>query len=111
MAALAVPRETRADATGGGLVRLALDDPAWAALVAGSPAAPPFHHPAWAQVLADAYGYRAFVLAEAGGDDGGPVAGAPFLEVRSLAGRRRWISLPFTDSCPPLAPDPDAFAA
>ncbi len=81
---------------------LALDDPRWASLVGETNEATPFHHPAWAQVLAQTYGYSSFAIAVPG-DDGCLAAGAPFLEVRSLSRRRRWISLPFTDECPLLA--------
>jgi len=83
---------------------LALDDPPWTEFVASCAAATPFHHPAWAGLLADTYGFRPFVLALAAAD-GRPIAGAPFIETRTLARRRRWISLPFTDRCPPLALD------
>jgi CelD/BcsL family acetyltransferase involved in cellulose biosynthesis len=83
---------------------LALDDPRWAEFVASCAAATPFHHPAWATLVADAYGFRPFVLAIVAAD-GRPLAGAPFIEVRTLARRRRWISLPFTDRCSPLALD------
>jgi CelD/BcsL family acetyltransferase involved in cellulose biosynthesis len=83
---------------------LALDDPRWIEFVASCAAATPFHHPAWAGLLADTYGFRPFVLAMAAGD-GRPLAGAPFIEVRTVARRRRWISLPFTDRCPPLSLD------
>jgi CelD/BcsL family acetyltransferase involved in cellulose biosynthesis len=86
---------------------LELDDPRWAAFVARCAQATPFHRPVWADVLRRTYGYRAFVLSV--GDER-PTAGAPFLEVRGLSGRRRWISLPFTDSCPPLAEDDAAQA-
>jgi CelD/BcsL family acetyltransferase involved in cellulose biosynthesis len=82
----------------------ALDDPRWTEFVGSCDAATPFHHPAWAGVLADTYGFRPFVLATAAGDRR-PLAGAPFIEVRTLARRRRWISLPFTDRCPPLSFD------
>jgi CelD/BcsL family acetyltransferase involved in cellulose biosynthesis len=86
---------------------LALDDRRWSSFLADLVDATPFHDPAWAGVLAATYGYRAFVIAVAG-DDGRLIAGAPFLEVRSLSRRRRWISLPFTDECAPLARDPAA---
>ena len=89
------------------LTLLPLEDADWLGFVSGRPEATPFHHPAWARLLADAYGYRAFALAIRGGD-GRPVGGAPFLEVRGLAGRRRWVSLPFTDHCPALAADQPA---
>jgi CelD/BcsL family acetyltransferase involved in cellulose biosynthesis len=83
------------------LVRIDLDNPAWQELVANHPHALPFHHAAWAQMLAECYGFSGFGLAL---DDGqrGWVAGIPVLETRGLLGRRRWISLPFTDLCPPL---------
>jgi CelD/BcsL family acetyltransferase involved in cellulose biosynthesis len=83
---------------------LELEDPRWAAFVSNGAGGTPFHHPAWAQLLAETYGYRGFALAVC--DEGGrPTAGVPLLEVRTLSRRRRWISLPFTDECAPLAPD------
>jgi CelD/BcsL family acetyltransferase involved in cellulose biosynthesis len=85
-------------------VRLALDDPRWRAFVAEREDATPFHHPAWAQVLMETYGYSGFAIGLTC-EGGGLVAGAPFLEVRSLSQRRTWVSLPFTDECPPLARD------
>jgi CelD/BcsL family acetyltransferase involved in cellulose biosynthesis len=88
---------------------LGVDDPQWRSFVAESDAATPFHHPAWAELLALSYRYRAFAIAVAG-QDGRLIAGAPFLEVRSLTRRRRWISLPFTDECPVLATDDAARA-
>jgi CelD/BcsL family acetyltransferase involved in cellulose biosynthesis len=78
-----------------------LSDPAWNEFVAGHQEATLFHHPAWAGLLADCYGYRAFAVTIPG--HGAPVvAGAPVMEVASPLGRRRWVSLPFTDHCPPL---------
>ena len=84
------------------MLTLALDDPRWTELVERSEAAHPFHHPAWAGVLARSYGLRPFVLALPG-DDGRLAGGLPVLEVRSPLGARRWVSLPFTDYGPPLA--------
>jgi CelD/BcsL family acetyltransferase involved in cellulose biosynthesis len=83
------------------LERLDLGDPCWARWVADRPEATPFHHPAWATVLCHAYGFRGFaaVLPGAGGR---PEGGAPFLDVRGLSGRRRRVSLPFTDELPLL---------
>lgn len=74
----------------------------WREYVASRSDATPFHHPAWMTALAGTYGYRPFVL---GVDDeaGGLAGGMPMMEVRGPLGRgRRWISLPFTDHCPPL---------
>jgi CelD/BcsL family acetyltransferase involved in cellulose biosynthesis len=86
-----------------GLRKLALDDSRWSAFVAGRPDATPFHDPRWAGLLARTYGYPAFVAALFDAEK--LIAGAPFLEVRGMSGRRRWISLPFTDECPLLLPD------
>jgi CelD/BcsL family acetyltransferase involved in cellulose biosynthesis len=92
---------------------LQLSDPRWTAFVAAHPSALAFHRPTWAEMIADCYGYRPFVLAvlDATGDVS---AGLPVLEVRSLRRRRRWVALPFTDECPPLlgpAADGAAFIA
>lgn len=79
---------------------LELDDPRWEAFVRRAPQSLPFHEPAWTELLADCYGYRPFVAALE--EKGEVVAGVPVLEVPTLVGGRRWVSLPFTDRCPPL---------
>jgi CelD/BcsL family acetyltransferase involved in cellulose biosynthesis len=81
---------------------LELEDPRWRSFVAACADGTPFHHPAWAELLAATYGYRAFAVGVCD-EAGAVVAGAPFLEVRSISRRRRWISLPFTDECPALS--------
>jgi CelD/BcsL family acetyltransferase involved in cellulose biosynthesis len=86
-------------------VVLALDDPEWHRFATETPECTPFHHPAWAQMLAATYHYPGFALGVRDGS-GRLVAGAPFLEVRGVSRRRRWVSLPFTDECPPLATGP-----
>lgn len=90
------------------IARLDLADPRWGAFVAARPEALPFHDPAWASLLAECYGFRAFAIALE--DDGRLVSGMPVLETRGLAGGRRWVSLPFTDVSPPLAASPAALA-
>ncbi len=86
------------------LRRLDLDDTAWTAFVEADPGARTFHHPAWATMLSECYTAPAFVLALT--NDGGDVAaGMPVMEVRRPFASRRWVSLPFTDCCAPLAPD------
>jgi CelD/BcsL family acetyltransferase involved in cellulose biosynthesis len=85
-------------------LRLELDDPRWLDLVERSPAAVAFHHPAWARLIADCYRYRSFALAIA--DESGQLtAGVPIVEVATRLTGRKWVSLPFTDSCSPLAAD------
>ena len=83
------------------LVRLDLDDARWRDFVSSANEALPFHHPSWASLLAECYGFRPFALALE--EEGHIRAGLPVLEVRGLLGGRRWSSLPFTDHCPPLA--------
>ncbi len=81
--------------------QLPLTDPRWNGFVDSHPAALPFHHPSWATLLAACYAYRAFALVMR--DMQGDIAGGlPVLEVRKPLGGRRYISLPFTDYCPPL---------
>ena len=97
--AVVVPRE--ADVFAAPLQRLEIANPEWAAFVASSADALPIHRPEWAQLLADCYRFEPFVLATRGAHDE-IVAGLPVLAVGSALGRRRWISLPFTDHCPVL---------
>ena len=89
------------------LTLLEVGDSQWTGFVQASPKALPFHRPEWAQLLADCYGYRvfAFSLEDAAGHIS---AGLPILEIKSPFGARRWVSLPFTDYCPPLATSEEA---
>lgn len=64
--------------------------------------ATPFHHPDWGRLIASCYGFRAFAIA--GSDASGEIrAGLPVVEVHHLQGAPTWVTLPFTDYCPPLA--------
>jgi CelD/BcsL family acetyltransferase involved in cellulose biosynthesis len=78
-----------------------LQDPHWSSFVARHDAALPFHHPSWAATIAECYGFRAFALT-LDEPDGEIVAGLPMIEVRRRREPSRWVSLPFTDTCPPL---------
>jgi CelD/BcsL family acetyltransferase involved in cellulose biosynthesis len=89
-----------------GVSILDLTDPCWGAFVAKHPDATPFHHPDWAQLVADCYGFRGFALVTRDAT-GGIRAGLPMVEVRHLHTAPKWVSLPFTDYCPPLASAPD----
>ena len=88
---------------------LALSDAAWLEFVAGCPDALPYHHPAWASVVAEPYGFRTFALALRDAS-GRVVAGLPVVEVKAPLRPRRWISLPYTDFLHPLAHDDAARA-
>jgi CelD/BcsL family acetyltransferase involved in cellulose biosynthesis len=83
------------------MIRLEIDDPAWTDFVSASEDATAFHHPAWAALLADAYRYSAFALVHQ--DDAARiVAGVPVMDVSNRLTGKRWVSLPYTDACPPL---------
>jgi CelD/BcsL family acetyltransferase involved in cellulose biosynthesis len=86
------------------LQTLALDDDRWLEFVLGHPAALPFHYPSWAGVLSESYDYPSFVLALTA-EDGQIRAGMPVMEIHKRFWPTRWVSLPFTDRCPPLATD------
>jgi CelD/BcsL family acetyltransferase involved in cellulose biosynthesis len=93
------------------MVRCSIEDPSWLELVRADPAALPFHHPAWTLLLAESYAFKPFVLGLVDGS-GRIVAGIPVVEVGGRFRGRRWVSLPFTDVCPPLADSGvDSFAA
>lgn len=82
-------------------------DPQWGSFVESTPNATIFHHPAWANLLAECYGYSSFaaiVCNEANEIQ----AGIPIIALDSFLTGRRWVSLPFTDHCPPLANDEDS---
>jgi len=76
----------------------------WTDFCASRPEAMVFHHPAWAGVLKDCYGYEPALLAQL--DAGGRiVAGMPLMRIDSWLTGRRLVSLPFSDFCAPLAQD------
>jgi CelD/BcsL family acetyltransferase involved in cellulose biosynthesis len=77
------------------------DDPGWRQFLASHPEATVFHHPAWSRVLTESYGYRSLVLLQRGRDET-VVGGVPLLELPGSRRGRRFVSLPFTDYCPPL---------
>jgi CelD/BcsL family acetyltransferase involved in cellulose biosynthesis len=79
-------------------------DPGWREFLLGHPDALPYHHPAWVATLAAAYGFepRAAIIR---GADGEIAGGIPLIELGGRIRGRRWVSLPFTDFCPPLATD------
>jgi CelD/BcsL family acetyltransferase involved in cellulose biosynthesis len=85
----------------------------WDESLLAHPTATIFHTRAWAQVLANTYGYRPEYLV---GEEGSQLfALLPLCEVRSWITGVRGVSLPFTDRCDPLASAdvawPELFAA
>jgi GNAT acetyltransferase-like protein len=79
----------------------------WRQLVAASGHATLFHTPAWAQVLRRAYGFR--VLAATLVRHGKVVAGGLLARTKNPLARR-FVGLPFSDSCAPLGIDDDSTA-
>ena len=100
----AMPAEERAVGPARAASLLALDDPRWKAFVRSHPEALIFHRPEWAQAVSSSYGWRTFVLAQLG-SEGRIDAGIPVISLRDLRRRERWVSLPFSDLCPPLLSD------
>ena len=80
---------------------LSAGDERWRAFLLSHPDALPYHHPAWVEALAEAYNYEP-LAAVVRSPDGEIVGGLPLVEVGGRLRSRRWVSLPFTDVCPPL---------
>lgn len=76
----------------------------WREFLLSHPDALPYHHPAWLDTLADAYGYEP-LAAVVRSSEGSVAGGLPLVQVGGRLRSRRWISLPFTDFCPPLTGD------
>ena len=85
-------------------------DSRWLEFIASRADALAFHHPAWGRLVQRAYGFRPLALA-AIDETGRVAAGTPVLEISHLLRPRKWVSLPFADYSPPLAPaDTEGFA-
>ena len=80
---------------------VSVDDPRWLELASGHSDATVFHHPRWARLLADCYGYEP-LLCTVAGPGGSVAAGVPLLHVKSRLTGERAVGLAFTDFCPPL---------
>jgi len=85
-------------------------DPRWEAFVASVPNGLIYHHPAWLQVLEEAYNYKPVHLACE--DSNGQLRGIlPIFYMRGLFTGRRFASLPRTPVGGPLAYNEAAIAA
>jgi len=82
------------------LTTIPLRNEEWLKFISGRTDVDVFHHPAWAEFLAECYGYTPQLLALVN-EDGQIQAGLPIMEVRSWLTGRRAISLPFSDFCSP----------
>lgn len=61
-----------------------------------------FHHPHWINLICDCYGYKPHVFSLLN-ESRQIVAALPLINVNSWLTGNRWISLPFSDYCIPLA--------
>jgi CelD/BcsL family acetyltransferase involved in cellulose biosynthesis len=106
------PRENNLGAVSR-LAEIGIRDEEYTAFLRRHGAATPFHLPAWTEVIAVSYGFAPSVFCLR--DEAGNIcAASPGVHVGGSLRGRRWVSLPFTDACPPLADDPttaEAFAA
>jgi hypothetical protein len=86
---------------------LTLDE--WQQFVQSHPASTAFHHRHWIELLISQYGGRLIIPAVM---HGSVVAAAmPFMEAKSLSGKRRLICLPYTDCLRVLSSSNDDAAA
>ena len=77
----------------------------WQRVVESHPASTAFHHRNWIELLIRQYGLKHHIPAVKRG--GQVVAAIPFLETKGLFGRRKLVSLPFSDSVPVLSTSSD----
>ena len=88
------------------LARISVEE--WQELVASHPEATPFHHRNWIELIAEQYKLRIEIPALI---EDGTVTALPFIETRSLTGRRKLVSLPFTDCMRILGTDDSKIAS
>jgi hypothetical protein len=79
--------------------------PAWDRSVLELPGHSVFHSASWARVLHESYHYTPCYFAQHNNNE--LVAALPLMEIRSPITGCRGVSLPFTDSCPPLIRNAD----
>jgi CelD/BcsL family acetyltransferase involved in cellulose biosynthesis len=77
-----------------------LENPQWLTFISSHKDSNIFHHPGWLRVLKNQYNYK--VSAVCIYDNGIIKAGLPFCEVHSISGKKKLVSLPFSDYCNPL---------
>lgn len=92
------------------LEEIGIRDVEYPAFLCRQEAATPFHLPSWTEVIASCYGFApsVFCIRDAGGKI---CAASPGVHIGGRLRGRRWVSLPFTDACPPLAADAAAAEA
>jgi CelD/BcsL family acetyltransferase involved in cellulose biosynthesis len=84
------------------IAELGIRDEEYGTFLRRQGAATPFHLPSWSEVIARCYGFAPSVLCLR--DPNGKIcAASPGMHIGGRLRTRRWVSLPFTDACPPLA--------
>ena len=77
-----------------------INDPDWLVFISKHKDSNIFHHPKWLRVLKNQYNY--FVSAVCIYDGRNITAGLPFCKIHSITGKKKFVSLPFSDFCNPL---------
>lgn len=77
-----------------------INDERWGQFISKCSQANMFHMPGWMKTLKDQYGFSVFACCLIIG--GEITAGIPFCETKTITGKKKWISLPFSDFVPPL---------
>ena len=84
-----------------------LTDSRYRTFIEQHPQATIFHTPEWMQVLADSYRFKSVAYAVLNNDS---ITGIiPFCETKNITGKKRLVSLPFSDFCNPLFDDSNHF--
>jgi CelD/BcsL family acetyltransferase involved in cellulose biosynthesis len=96
------PESARRSAAGCGQLQ-PLDVAQWQEFAESRPDRSVFHHRWWIELLEQQYGLSHYLPGWVRG--GEIVAAVPFLRTTSITGRRRYVSLPFTDTVHALAQD------
>ena len=73
----------------------------WLSFIENQEKATIFHHPAWLSILHKQYRFPVFAVCSQD-KSGNITAGIPFCGVKTLTGKKKWVSLPFSDYCNPL---------
>jgi len=81
-------------------------DRRWEGLLQTHPSASIFHTPGWLEALRRTYGYTPIALTSSA-PGAGLAGGLPCCTVTSMWGKKRLVSLPFSDHCRPLVGNHD----
>jgi hypothetical protein len=81
---------------------LKISDERWLNFISARPDSVIFHHPSWIKMIAQYYRFTPF-LAIVTNPHGQILAGVPIMAIKKAKRSNRWVSLPFTDHCAPLA--------